>query len=238
MIRLHPTTVIDEKTTGVTVGWPPPGFDGAHRPVSPEEEGKGIFAALAAERDVDDNRALRLDWAEPFDLLFPTGGGRDLLYGWECMHRCVAAWCQDQRAQALHEVTLWVNKLTGQASSPLGKAWFEPKVSANPEGALYDVYGKFGLDFATVDDARQSASLQAKLRQTVPVVRAQSWLGYFWWELYQDFQAYSFVGHCKNCGEVIRGGRRDREGCTRQENPACFRQRTNMRQRKHRAKGC
>jgi hypothetical protein len=53
MIRLDPCGPTEDKTTPVTVAWPHPGFD-TLPPVSPEEEGKLRYAALAAQRGGDE----------------------------------------------------------------------------------------------------------------------------------------------------------------------------------------
>jgi hypothetical protein len=181
------------------------------------------------------SQVMQLDWPEPFDRLFPTGGGLDLLHGWFLMHQCVTRWRTGQQATALQEAERWVSKLTGETPVPLSKAWFWPKALANPDGAPYEVKATFGIDVATGEQALVSAPLQAELRKPVPVRRVIDWLGYFWWELYQDFTTQIPVGYCTDCGNIIRGRHRDRASCTRQENPACFRARAARRQRQSRA---
>ena len=232
MIRINPLDRVNEKNTRVVLEWPPPGLD-EQLVVSPEEEGKPIYAELAAKHGVDDSRLLRPEWPEPFDLFFPISGW-DVLHGWFSMHQCIEVWKSGQTDQALQQAEQWVSRLTGEARSTLGKAWFWPKALANPEAALYEVYGLFGLSIENVEEALASETLRAELSRPVPVRRVHSWLGYFWWELYQDLKTGTSIGFCNHCGQIIPRGRRNQKYCTKEENADCFRKRARIRKRNSR----
>ena len=232
MIRINPLDRVNEKTTRVVVEWPPPGLD-EQLLVSPEEEGKPIYAELAAKHGVDDSRLLRLEWPEPFDLFFPISGW-DILRGWYLMDQCIKAWQSGQKDQALRQAEQWVSRLTGEARSTLAKAWFWPKALANPTGALYEVYGKFGLKVESVEEALASEILRAELSSPVPVRRVHSWLGYFWWELYQDLKTGTSIGVCNHCGRIIPRGSHNRKYCPKEKNSDCSRERARIRKRNSR----
>lgn len=55
-------------------------------------------------------------------------------------------------------------------------------------------------------------------------------------ELYQDLEAHLTIRSCSRCGQVIRGGHRDRQYCTREENADCVKGGARERQRRHRSR--
>jgi hypothetical protein len=179
-----------------------------------------------------------LEWPTPFDRLFPLGNGIVLADHYGRLQQHVSAWRQgtpSQKDAVCQSAEIWVSRFTSEKRGMLYDAWYLPKVMTKPETALWDVYGKFGVEVQTVKDVLASEELLTKLGQSVSVRRVYGWLGYFWWEFYQDLMAHSFVGACQHCGQVIRGGRTDRKYCTREENPSCVRTRNSARQRKTRA---
>jgi hypothetical protein len=233
MIRINPQERVNEKTTRVMVEWPPPGLD-EQLLVSPEEEGKPIYAELAAKHGVDDSRLIQLEWPKPFDLLFPISGW-DTLDAWHKMRDCIETWKAGREDQALQEAEQWVSRLTGEARSTLAKAWFWPKALANPTGALYEVYGKFGLEVESLEEALASETLRTELSSPVPVRRVHSWLGYFWWELYQELKTGT-IGFCNHCGRIMPRSSHKRKYCAKEENSDCSRERARIRQRNSRIK--
>jgi hypothetical protein len=197
-------------------------------PVSPEAE------AARGEAPVH----VWLQWPAPFDVLFhDTGGGMDMFFHHqEALRRCIEALDTGKRRHrdVLREAETWVARLTGEVEVPLVQAWLMPKILANPKAALFEVKARYDLEADTVEELLASEAFAALRRERVSVRRIQGWLGYFWWEFYQDLVAHIPIGTCKACGNLIHGGRKDRRYCTRSENTDCWRKRTSARQRKSR----
>jgi hypothetical protein len=177
-----------------------------------------------------------LHWPEPFQALFPLiGCNLELLHHHQVVMRaCIKKRQAGDKEGALREAELWVSHLTAEAQTTVEKGWFLPKVMTDINDALYALKARYDIDVNSLKEV--PASHLRKMHQTPwQVRRVQDWLGYFWWEVYQDL-ACTTVGICEDCHNVIRGGHKDRKRCTQQENPECFRQHTNRRQRKHRTK--
>jgi hypothetical protein len=119
---------------------------------------------------------------------------------------CITELNTGQYVKVLQETEAWVNRLTGEAHAPLERAWVWPKVLANTEGALLDVQGRYGIDAASIQELMETQEFQKIRYALIPVRRVQGWLGYFWWEFYQDLVNKIYVGNCKLCSSVLRGG--------------------------------
>jgi ribosomal protein S27AE len=233
------------------LSWPPPGVS-LPSPVSPEFESNTFYgqlkrAHIATKYGVIDcivseneptMRAMPIwmKWPEPFNDMFPTGGGIDLLHHHGLMRKCVEQLTNGQSDRALRTIETWMNRLSGEAETRLERAWFLPKLMSDPETVLCDAEGKFGFACTTIDELISSQQFRERMRSHTKVRRVQGWLGYFWWELYQDANARVAIRLCKACGQVIRKGHSDRQYCTRAENPQCFRERNGAAQRQVRAK--
>lgn len=129
-----------------------------------------------------------------------------------------------------------MNHLTGKTEARLEKAWFLPKLMSNPDATLCGAEGKFNIACATIDELICMQQFRELMRSHTKVRRVQGWLGYFWWEFYQDVKARVSVRLCKACGQMIRKGHSDRQYCTSAENPSCFQERNGAAQRHTRAK--
>ncbi len=246
---IMPIVGFDERDRTVTMVWPPPDAK-APPPISIEMESERFYGQLlrttittggkempivVSERDPK-TRVFNvwLQWSAPFDLFFPPDGGNDLLQHHAMMSSCIRKVDQGQREEARKIAALWVNQLTGEAETSLECAWFLPRVWTDPDGALVDATERFDLECHDLDELAQSRRFQEILRQPVRVRQVQGWLGYFWWELYQDIVGNVALRCCRQCGHLLRGGHRDVQYCLRQENPDCYRQRNAARQRKRR----
>src|SRR5437588_11011494 len=99
-----------------------------------------------------------------------------------------------------------VNRLTGEIQSTMIKAWFLPKLFAIDEQSLLtNIEGKFGIEAKTLDELRDRSDFAALLFSPYPVHWVQGWLGYFWWELYQDLKNAVPLRFCKQCGNILAG---------------------------------
>ena len=246
---IMPIVGFDERDRTVTMAWPPPEAK-VPPPISVEMESKHFYGQLFRTTITTDGKEMPvvvskrnpksrafniwLQWSAPFDLFFPHGGGIDLLQHHAAMSGCIRKIDQGQREEARKIAAMWVNRLTGEAEASLELAWFLPKVWTDPDSILADVEGKFNLAYHDLDELVQSRHFQKILRQPVKVRQVQGWLGYFWWELYQDIVENVALRCCRQCGRLLRGGHRDVQYCPQQENPDCYRQRNAARQRKRR----
>jgi hypothetical protein len=175
-------------------------------------------------------------WPRPFDMLWPGGGGIDLLHHQDMLRQCIADLENGQREQVLRVAQNWVGQLTCEVDAPWYQAWFRPRWAEKGDKVLWDInewpdYGKEAMQKFLASEVFRNLT-----QKTIRVQRVQGWLGYFWWEFYQDLLVYTPVSTCEDCGWVIRGGHKDRKRCTKQENPDCFSQQAAKRQRAHRAK--
>ncbi|HEY7343327.1 MAG TPA: hypothetical protein VH591_20820 [Ktedonobacterales bacterium] len=246
-----PVTAIRPDEGEFELSWPPPGIS-LPSTVSPEFESNTFYGQLKRARiateygEIDcviserepTMRAMPIwmRWPEPFNFMFPTGGGIDLLHHRQLMRTCVKELAEGQIERALRTIEIWVNRLSGETETRLERAWFLPKLLCDPERTLFEAEGKFDIACATIDELICTQRFRELMRGQTKVVRVQGWLGYFWWELYQDVKARVSVRLCKGCGQVIRKGHSDRQYCTRAENPQCFRERNGAAQRHTRAK--
>lgn len=246
-----PITAIMPDDREFDLSWPPPGVS-LPSPVSPEFESNTFYGRLKRARVateygeidcvVSENvptmhaMPIWMRWPDPFSFMFPTGGGIDLLHHRRLMHTCVKDLADGQFDRALRTIETWMNRLSGEAETRLERAWLLPKLMSDPETVLFEAEGRFGFACTTIDELINSEQFRERMRRHTTVRRVHGWLGYFWWELYQDVKAHVTIRLCKACGQVIRKGHSDRQYCTRAENPVCFRERNGAAQRHVRAK--
>jgi len=246
-----PTVAVDQEHGLVIAAWPPQGRASAEV-ISPEMEGKSLYGPLKREavsvngKDAEavvaakdsTMRALHasLKWPKPYNRLFPTGGGVDLLYHQMCIHRCIREWGEGKKDRVLREVENCVNRLTDDIEVPLGRIWFSPKSQSESDAriALYEFFHTYGINAQKLEDLEKSENFEELMQQKIRVRRVFGWLGYFWWRLHEDLKADLMVRLCERCGSVISGGHCDRRFCTPAENPPCFRARNSASQRKSR----
>ena len=205
--------------------WPPKGLP---QTISPETESKqynkvnkGIVQVL-------------LEWDEPFDILFPNAGGLDIMYHFAAMKRCIEELGSGQKDIVLKEVTDWKDKFLSEGESTIEKSWLFPKLLTFPKlsGIMFEIEGKFGIDMFDCKNPYDSKEFIEILSSKININIIYSWLGFFWWLLYNDISSNINIRYCKNCGSIIAGGRIDRQYCNKKENIECFKKRQAMRQNK------
>jgi hypothetical protein len=204
-----------------------------------EREFEGSTVEIVVPENDPEMRAFHVwfRWPDPFNILFPLGGGHDLLLYQAKFRGCIGKLEKGLRHEVLREVESIVHRLTGEGEALFERAWFFPKVFAMPEETfLFEIEGKFAIAATNINELLHQKQFTQRLRTWTNVRRVQGWLGYFWWEFYQDVMAHTTLCFCKNCGNILYGGHKDRQYCTQQENPLCFRKRTTERQRKARSK--
>ena len=234
----------------ITLAWPPPGTR-SPLPVSAEMESRAYYGNLrykrarrkgvehtyvATERDRKMHAIpMWYAWPHPFDDLFALGGNTELLFHQAAMRACIRDLTSGDRTRAMHTIETWVQRLTGEAEVLLWHAWVLPKLTGDIDSLLWDVEGEFGISAPSWSELQRSPEFKKKLLELVKVRRVQGWLGYFWWEFYQDVMERTSVRLCQSCGAVIRGGHANRKYCSLEENVDCFRKQNALRQRKHRS---
>lgn len=247
-----PITWSGENDGTFTAAWPPPNTM-KPRSISPEMESKQLYGPLNRATVNIDGKAIDIvvsernsgvrafniwhQWRKPFDVFFPIGGGgSDLLLHHAMMKKCIKRVAEGQRDEAIRISETWVNSLTGEAEAELYRAWFMPKAWTDTDMAFIDTCERFGLDFPDLDTLVCSKRFQEIMSSKIMVRRVQGWLGYFWWELYQDIITEVTLRFCRQCGNILRGGHADRMYCLKEENPDCYRKRNAQQQRKKRRK--
>ena len=173
----------------------------------------------------------RLLWPEPFNYFFPAGGGANVLDDFYTMKNYLKL-SSKHRTFIIKLVQDKINSFISNTESSLTKSWFNPKLNFNENTLLSDVEFHLGLHFDSVGELEDSEELENKLNKKTRIKRAYSWLGYFWWEFYQDILRHTTIKFCENCGQIISGGRQDRIYCTEEENYDCWKSRAALRQKK------
>lgn len=257
-IRIKPGPIVpitdvnaDEYT--ITTKWPP---QGRHTPsiISPEVESRNFYGKLkfeklkykigSEEKEIDVvssekqpvGKAINLwnKWPEPFCSLFPDGGNIDLIYHHAHMRNLIGQieFGGSDRQNAIQKAVNRVNKFIGDGETTLGKAFVLPRLITKINSLLADVEYRYGIEANNLSELFDSSKFEQLFFEKIKIKRIYSWLGYFWWEFYKDISTNVNVRFCKNCGNIITGGRSDRMFCTKEENPNCYRQRQALRQKK------
>ncbi len=187
----------------------------------------------AADQDHQETIAIpfRLTWPAPLNLLFPLGGGLDVLRHQLLMIQCLHDYADGRRIEATRVAEGWVNELTGEGDSTVELAWLLPRLMVDQDATLLDVEYRFGLVANSFPELQTMNGYQEAMNRSVRVRRTFGWLGYFWWEVYQDLRSNATVRICQHCGQFIRGGHVDRRFCSPPENLTCWRERNASAQR-------
>jgi hypothetical protein len=178
--------------------------------------------------------SMQMGWGKPFSYLFGEGGGMDLVMHQAIFRRCIHELNDGKIDNAIKEAETWLSMLTSMGKTSLWLSWFAPMAQANREEALFAVESRYGISATSMEELHQSKQFWQIMNSDVDVVVAYDWLGYMWWDFYQDLQEKVTVRCCEACGRVIRDGHHDRRFCNRNENVDCFRKRNTTNQRKKR----
>jgi hypothetical protein len=197
-------------------------------------DGKEMLVAVSEKNPNLWAFGMDVGWDKPFSYMFGEGGGMDLAMHQGIFRQCIRDLQEGQTAKVLAEAETWLSVFTSPGETSIWHSWFAPMAQANAEGALIEVEERYNLAADTIEELHQSEAFHQIIWDSVEVVVAQDWLGYLWWDFYQDVQERVTIRYCEACGRVIRGGHRDRQFCSRQENPECFRKRNTISQRRKR----
>lgn len=176
----------------------------------------------------------QIGWKEPFNYMLGEGGGVDLMMHQGIFKRCISELNENQSDRVIKEAETWLDVLTSVGKSFLWHSWFAPMAQANQEEALFAVESRYDISANSVDELFQSNRFGRIMNTSVDVIVAHDWLGYMWWDFYQDLREKTTIRCCEACGRIIRGGHHDRRFCNRVENPDCFRKRNTINQRRKR----
>lgn len=248
-----PITDVVLNNNTFTMRWPPPDKNMLST-ISPDIESKNFYGQLKFEKFKyrKDNEEKEIDvvlsekepggkainiwikWPKPFEDFFPDGGNLDLIYHYAHMRNLIKAIesGDDERKKAFQELERLVGIFVSDAESTLEKTFYLPRVTKNRDALLADVEFRYGTYAENLDELMDSYEFKKLITQRVKIKRIYSWLGYLWWQLHHDISSNTNIKFCKNCGNIIRGGRSDRVYCTREENKECYNERLAQRQRK------
>lgn len=254
-LTLLPIVSVNKKKRRMRFRFPPPGSL-PHPSVSPEADSRHVHGKLKWDklniggREIDivvskkdpKHRGINqwIRWPEPFHLMLPPGSF-DIFHHYALMKSCLNDLNDGKDYQQVLQVAeSWVNRLTEEVTTTIEAGWFMPKLVDNPSTAIFEVEIRFNIATQTMDVNKSMVELEKsehfweEMNSSMKVRRTQSWLGYFWWEFYQDLKANVTIRLCQRCGNIIRGGHADRQFCRQEENPECFRKQNAERQRKSR----
>lgn len=206
--------------------WPPPG---SAPTISPDVESTKYNQGKEKKGILN----MKLEWQEPFNIFFPDGGGIEVWYHQTILRNYIKD-LNNSYKKVLQNTKNWVGKFISESQSTIEKSWFLPKLLniTNVNGILFDIEGKFNIDLGEIINPFESEEFKKLLLDKIPVQRIYSWVGYFWWEFYQDILSNINIRFCKNCGSIITGGRKDRIYCSNRENEECYKKRLADRRRK------
>jgi len=196
---------------------------------------------LAASDNLPGHRALSttLRWDPPFDDMFPAGGGVDHLHHIALMRDCIDKYGQGEKAEALRESEHWVNAFSGRITSFHLFTWFLPlrdaTASQGEQEILFAVDNKHDISANSLEELVNYPRFVEEMKLREEAIWLDGWLGYMWWEIYQDIRDSVGIRPCAHCGNIIRGGQRSRQFCRTNESRTCFRERSAIRQRKRRS---
>ncbi len=233
--------------------WPSPESD-TPKTISPEVESKRLYGKLRFEKikyNIDkkdkivnvvssekkpEGKAINvwLKWPEPFDSIFPDGGSIDLMYHNAHMRNLIRLMGKGgpEKQKAILKATNWLNVFVGNAETTIGKAFVLPRLIENTNAMLIDVEYRYGIEATSLKELFSLSKFEQLYFDRIKIKRIYSWLGYFWWQFYNDISENMNIRFCESCGNIIVGGRSDKVSCSKEENINCFKQRQAKRQRK------
>ena len=106
----------------------------------------------------------------------------------------------------------------------MARAWLEPIISEEGEGALFAIESRFGIEENSLENALSNASLRKELDHPMPVQRAWGVPGLMWALLLDRLNASQSFQLCERCGQLI-SGKADKRFCCEEDNAECYRAR-------------
>ena len=196
--------------------------------VSPEMES----ASSPVSRPPKDTLPVRVTWAVPFEHLKPLMSTMDDLYARDRMRSIAELSGTNEsgaRAQSAIEARDWLS----QGQSTVARAWLEPIISEEGEGALFAIESRFGIEENSLENALSNASLRKELDHPMPVQRAWGVPGLMWGLLLDRLNASQSFQLCERCGQLI-SGKADKRFCCEEDNAECYRARRREDKRRSR----
>ncbi len=219
--------------------------------LSPNQELKAFWGDIRYEREVFDGHAflltvsekypdiralsIELGWDAPYNFMFGEGASIDLAMHKAIFSQCIRELQEGQIAKVTKEADTWLGMLTSLGRTTLWHSWFAPMAQANKDEALCAVETEYDIAAKSIGELYRSEKFLKIMNTQIDITVAHDWLGYMWWDFYQDLHDKIPIRCCEACGRVIRGGHHDRRFCTRSENPECFQKRNTTSQRRKRA---
>jgi hypothetical protein len=180
-----------------------------------------------------------LQWPEPFDLFWPTGGGADILFFHGEMREILAMLNGRHHDRVLRYLEDLVGEFTKQVTAPLGRADVFPELRSTTyeerrEAILDEVMDKVCVRARSEEELLSLPAVQTYLETPVPVTRVYGIVGLLLLDL-QRHVATRTVIRCKNpnCGNLIWNPNGKQQYCEEQE---CRRTRGRERTRRSRRK--
>lgn len=236
-----PFSIIDEKKREVSLSWPPEGR--IVESISPEAESKELFGEYKWEdkstpenlNTVVNNNGRRaihtaILWNEPFNEMFPLGGGIDLLYHWSYLKKSIKE-LETNRGN----ISAQVNRFSSEGWTDLESQMVIPAARTDDmQALLFDIEGKFDISANNLEELANHPKYDDVFHDRIPVTRLFGWEGYFWWELNNIVNVKrKSIKTCELCGNIIHG-KRDKTFCSKKDNPSCYRNRKKLNKRKER----
>ena len=160
-------------------------------------------------------------WPGRLSSVFPYGsGGLDTFKAQRDMV-AVAALSRADLDGALQKAEALSRSYLSSGWSSLFNAWLLPQLlGGGEEQVLFDIAGRWNLDFTDLEEASRSRELSEKLHQRLPINRAYGVQGLFWSLLLSELGSGKTFGRCERCQRFIRG-RSNKRFCSRSDNEEC-----------------
>jgi len=202
---------------------------------SKEEINGREYLTVVSDKDTS-IKALSHDigWNEPFRYMLGEGGGIELMAHQGYIKNCIHDVQEGRLAKVLKNVESWLSVFTTPGQIPIWYSWFAPLARENSDEALFAIESQYDISANSIEELYKSEKFCQVMNTKTSAIVAHDWVGYFWWDFYQDLKEMKTIRCCEACGQLIRGGRQDRRFCSHSENPECFRKRNAISQRKTR----
>ncbi|QTL47328.1 hypothetical protein [Priestia aryabhattai] len=245
-----PVNKIDMSTQTINFQWPPKESRLAHvdRIVSLEAESKELFGHYSWDNSLDNEGFSNVSnkegrkafhgvwaWPEPFNTMFPLGGGMDLWWLKEDMKKLVSE--IDNEVGAQEKIAAQASKFTCEGWTTLEKQIVKPLLLENKEEELlFHVEGSYDITAKNIEDLLNHERYEEVFCSRIPITNVLGWEGYLWWELNNLVNVSKRnIKRCVLCGQIFTGSKNKRY-CNETDNLACYRGRRSSSKRNERRK--